>query len=107
MNRLAREIKRSQREVEAAQGNLTFTWAGNSYACVADDTLAEGLLTIGGFQPGAALTLHVRSELLPSPGPAENQTVTFSGRTYRIDQLRTVHGCGIVELILEDPARSA
>jgi hypothetical protein len=107
MNRLARELNRGQKEVEAAQGNLVFTWAGNDYPCTVNQGTAEQMLSIGGFQLHSDLTLIVRTGVLPSTKPKEKQTLTFAGRGYRIDKVLTTHGGGLTTLVCNDPAQGA
>jgi hypothetical protein len=107
VNLLARELNRGNKEVEKAQGNLVFLWAGNNYPCVADRTTAEQLLTLGGEQMHSDLALHVRASLLPNPGPREKQVIAFDGRSYRIDKVAKIHGGGIVTLICQDKAQGA
>jgi hypothetical protein len=107
VNRLARELTRGQKEVEAAQGNLVFTWAGANYPCTVNQTAASQMLDVGGFQLHSDLTLLVRTDVLPAVGPKEKQTLTFAGRSYRIDRVLVTHGGNITSLACNDPGQGA
>lgn len=107
MNRLARELTRNQKELEKAQGGLVFTWGGTDYACSATQSTAEQMLMVGGEQMHYMVTLSLRSDTLPTPGPKEKQTITFNGRLLRIDKVTVIHGGNITSLICQDVAQGA
>ena len=108
ISRLAREVNRGMRALERAlatdQTAPTFTWGNVEYPCVPSQTVASQSLGPGGFSLEADLTLYVRVEVLPTPGPQENQFVTVKGKRYRIDKLSTLPGDSILRLICNDPS---
>lgn len=104
---LSRELNRGQKEIETAQGNPVFTWAGIEYPCTVSVASADQALTIGGFQMHSDLTVIVRGSVLPDTGPKENQLITFDGRGYSISKIVVNHGGDLVTLICNDPATGA
>ncbi len=105
MNRISREVVRSLRALEKDLGNPVFTWGGADYPCCPNEATASKILGLGGFAIDADLLLFVRVAVLPDPGPREKQTLTFTGKKYRIDQRGVLPGQDIITLVCNDATR--
>jgi hypothetical protein len=106
MNRLARELTRSQKHLERAVGRPTFTWNGGSFECVANAAAAGKNLGPGGLSPEADLVLFVRADLFPAEGqPQPAERLDYEARKYRIETISTLPGRGLLRLTCVDASR--
>ena len=103
MSRLGREIARGLKSLEGQLGGPTFTFAGQSYPCIANEAAASKIFGVGGFTLEADLTIFVREDVLGEVRPAETQTVTYKGRRYRIDKVAELPGDAVIKLVCNDP----
>jgi hypothetical protein len=109
MSAIGRELKRGMKELEHAVGKPVFTWpstGGQDYPCVANEASSSKVFGVGGFALEADLTLFVRLEVLPDPGPKEKQVIVYKGRKYRIDNLATLPGDEEMRMACNDPNRN-
>jgi hypothetical protein len=105
---IARNLNRSQKDLERALGRPTFTWNDGTYACTATSASKSKDLTPGGFTPEADLNLFVRAELFPSDGqPQPKDKLTYRGNLYRISEVVTLPGDGLLKLVCMDSNRKA
>lgn len=97
---IARELSRSQKSLERALGNPTFTWNETPYPCTTTAATKSKLLTPGGFTPEADLILFVRAELFaPDNRPEPKEKITYQGTVYRLDEVVTLPGDGLLKLV--------
>jgi hypothetical protein len=109
MNAMGRELRRGMKGLERSVGKPVFTWPSTSqdtYPCVANEASSSKIFGVGGFALEADLTLFVRAEVLPDPGPAEKQTILYKGRKYRIDSLAMLPGDEEIRMACNDPNRN-
>ncbi len=105
---IARDINRSQKHLERALGRPSFTWKEGAYACTATSASKSKDLTPGGFSPDADLNLFVRAELFPADGqPQPKDKLTYRDNLYRIAEVVTLPGDGLLKLVCMDANRKA
>jgi hypothetical protein len=105
---IARELNRSQKTLERALGNPTFTWFDGTYPCTTTAATASKNLNAGGFSPDADLILFVRAELFdPADQPESKEKLTYRAKLYRIEEVVTLPGDGLLKLVCMDANRKA
>lgn len=107
MSILGSETIRTLRELERLTGRKTFTWHGNDYQCVGNTAESMKDLGVGGWEIELDLSIFVRRQLLPSPGPKEIQSLSFDGKVYRIANVKNLPGDAVQKLICEFDSKGA
>lgn len=105
---IARDINRSQKELERALGKPTFTWYDSTYPCTTTSATKTKDLTPGGFSPDADLILFVRAELFAADDlPEPKEKLTYRANVFRIADVVTLPGDGLLKLVCMDANRKA
>lgn len=100
---IARELNRSQKSLERDLGKPTFTWYDGTYVCSTTSSTKTKDLTPGGFTPDADLVLYVRAELFAADDqPQPKDKLTYKGTLYRIADVVTLPGDGLLKLVCMD-----
>jgi len=105
---IARELNRSQKSLEKALGSPTFTWFDGVYPCTTTSATKSKDLNPGGFTPDADLILFVRADLFAADAqPEPKQKLTYRGTLYRISEVVTLPGDGLLKLACMDSNHKA
>ena len=96
---IARDIARSQKNLERALGKPSFTWNGGEYLCTNNSAVAGKQLEPGGFSPESDLVLFARAEQFADDGrPQPKQKLTFRSKAYRIETVSALPGNGLLRI---------
>lgn len=87
---------------EKDHGTPTFTLDGLDYRCVPSTERTTMPLEVEGFMLEVDLTLIVRKSML-SNKPATGKTLTFKGKTYRIERVSEPASGSHWEIAIKDP----
>lgn len=107
MSILGQDTKRTLRELERLTGRKVFRWNGNNYQCVGNTSESMKDLGVGGWEIELDLSIFVRRQLLPTPGPKEKQSLSFDGKNYRIANVKNLPGDEVQKLICEFDSKGA
>lgn len=92
MSAIGRSLKTAVGKLQAQSGRPSFTWSSYQIPCLENTPKLARLLGVGGFSPTADLSLFVRADDLPDPGPQLGHTLMFSGRSCRINMISPLPG---------------
>jgi hypothetical protein len=93
----------------------TFTWLGAAFRCFPGSARDAKALDLGGFKPGADLTIVCRVDQFPAIAPDTSPALPdiqefllypAGGRRWRIDAVETLPGGKLLRLSCNDPAQS-
>lgn len=104
---IAREINRSQKALERALDRPVFFWKDDGYPCTSTAATRTKDLTPGGFSLDADLHLFVRATLFGDTPPQPKQKLMFNSVVYRIAEVVTLPGNGLLKLVCLDANRKA
>lgn len=108
MASLKDEIIADLAEIEDEFDNLTFTYNGNEYDCIASVSTYNKTLDIGGFRLVRQLNMTVRlldtygSNIFTNTIPQPQEKITFQDTNYRIQHVHTHPTGAYIRILAEE-----